>query len=65
MYFGQTNSPATFQNMMDDALGPTIIKFEKLGTIIRVYMDDIGIATHKNVGLQGHIDAVCAVLQSP
>ncbi len=45
MYFGLTNSPATFQTMMNYIYRDTILKHEPLGTTIRVYMDDIGIAT--------------------
>src|ERR1700761_514890 len=61
MYFGLTNSPATFQDMMDHLLGPTILKHEPLGTTIRVYMDDIGVASRR--GLAGHIVAVRDILQ--
>ncbi len=45
MYFGLTNSPATFQTMMNFIYRDVILKHEPLGTTIRVYMDDIGIAT--------------------
>ena len=36
MYFGLTNSPATFQAMMDE-----IFKAEKLLSWLKLYMDDI------------------------
>jgi hypothetical protein len=45
MYFGLCNSPATFQAFMNDIYHPTIAKHDLLGTVIRVYMDDIAIAT--------------------
>src|SRR5712664_424430 len=61
MYFGLTNSPATFQTMMNHLCRDIIIKHEARGTTIRVYMDDIGIATRTNV--EGHIEAVRDVLQ--
>ncbi len=38
-----------------------ILKHELCGTTIRVYMDDIGIATRTD--MKGHIAAVCDVLQ--
>ncbi len=49
MYFGLTNSPATFQTMMNFIYRDTILKHEPLGTTIHVYMDDIGIATRTNI----------------
>src|SRR6266702_2326063 len=49
MYFGLTNSPATFQTMMNFIYRDTILKHEPLGTTIRIYMDDIGIATCTNL----------------
>jgi len=45
MYFGLTNSPATFQTMMNFIYRNIILKHKRWGTMIRVYMDDIGIAT--------------------
>ncbi len=60
MYFGLTNSPATFQTMMNFIYRDIIIKHGQLGTSICVYMDDIGIATQTNI--TGHIAAVCDVL---
>ncbi len=49
MYFGLTNSPATFQTMMNYIYRDVILKHEPLGTTIRIYMDDIGIATRTNI----------------
>ena len=45
MFFGLTNSPATFQSMMNALYRETIQKHEVRGTMIRIYMDDIAIAT--------------------
>src|SRR6202012_5769929 len=61
MFFGLMNSPATFQMMMNHIFRDTILKHEALGTVIRVYMDDIAIATR--AGLDGHVTAVTDVLQ--
>ncbi len=61
MYFGLTNSPATFQTMMNYIYHDVIIKHEPLGTTIRVYMDDIGIATRTN--LDDHRRAVSDILR--
>ncbi len=61
MYFGLTNSPATFQTMMNYIYREVILRHETRGTTIRVYMDDIGIATWTN--LTDHIAAVRDVLQ--
>ena len=61
MFFGLTNSPATFQTMMDHIFAPIIAKHELLGTTIWVYMDDIAIATWTTV--HGHSAAVSDVLQ--
>ena len=61
MFFGLTNLPATFQTMMNHIFAPIITKHELLGTTIRVYMDDIAIATRTTV--QGHTAAVSNVLQ--
>ncbi len=49
MYFGLTNSPATFQAMMNYIYRDVILKHEPLGTTIRIYMDDIGVATRTNI----------------
>ena len=46
MFFGLTNSPTTFQTMMNHIFCSIIAKHELLGTSICVYMDDIAIATH-------------------
>ena len=62
MFFGMSNSPPTFQGFMDDIYYATIAKHEARGTFIRIYMDDIGIAT-KVPSLRAHIDAVSDVLQ--
>jgi len=56
MYFRLTNSPATFQTMMNYIFQDTILKHELRGTTIWVYMDDIGIATHTDIN--GHRAAV-------
>ncbi len=61
MYFGLTNSPATFQTMMNYIYRNVILKHEPLGTTIHVYMDDISIATRTN--LDDHIWAVHDVLK--
>ncbi len=61
MYFGLTNLPATFQTMMNFIYRDVILKHEPLGTTIRVYMDDIGIATCTN--LDDHRRAVHDVLK--
>jgi hypothetical protein len=56
MFFGLTNSPATFQHMMDSIFQRTINKHHLLGTEILVYMDDILIASSS--GIAGHRAAV-------
>ncbi len=61
MYFRLTNSPVTFQTMMNYIYRDVILKHEPLGTTIRVYMDDIGIATRTN--LDDHQHAVHDVLK--
>jgi hypothetical protein len=45
MYFGLTNSPATFQTMMNYIFRPIIDRHALLGTVIHVYMDNIIIGT--------------------
>ena len=60
MFFGLTNSPATFQTMMDNIFRDVILKHKPLGTTIRVYIDDIGITTRTS--LEDHIMAVRDVL---
>ena len=62
MFFGLTNSPATFQVMMNDIYHDTIAKHEQRGTFIHVYMDDIAITT-KHPSLDSHRVAVRDVLQ--
>ena len=56
MYFGLTNSPATFQTMMDHIFRPLIDHHALRGTVIHVYMDDIIIGTSST--LADHIAAV-------
>jgi hypothetical protein len=60
MFFGLTNSPTTFQCMMDSIFQHTIDKHHLLGTEILVYMDDILIASSS--GIAGHCAAVHDVL---
>jgi hypothetical protein len=60
MFFGLTNSPATFQHMMDSIFQRIIDKHHLLGTEILVYMDDILIASSS--GIDGHRAAVHDVL---
>ena len=57
MFFSLTNSPATFQAMMNHIYHDTIIKHKARGTTIRVYMDDIAIAT-KTPSLIAHTNVV-------
>jgi hypothetical protein len=61
MFFGLKNSPATFQNMMNYKYRDTIDYWNARGTAIRIYMDDIAIATSTN--LKDHIKAVLAVFE--
>jgi hypothetical protein len=61
MFFGLTNSPSTFQEMMNVIYKEVIEKHAARGTIIWIYMDDIAIATTGT--LQDHIDAVRDVLR--
>ena len=60
MFFGLTNSPATFQRMMDTIFRPVKDKHQPLGTEILIYMDDILIASSS---LEGHRAAVHDVLE--
>jgi hypothetical protein len=60
MFFGLTNSPSTFQEMMNVIYKEVIEKHAARGTIIRIYMDDIAIATSGT--MQDHVDAVRDVL---
>jgi hypothetical protein len=61
MFFGLTNSPSTFQEMMNVIYKEVIEKHVARGTIIRIYMDDIAIATSGT--RQDHINAVHDVLK--
>ena len=61
MFFGLTNSPATFQAMMDSIYRPIVEKWAQRGTRIEKYMDDIAIATSTNEA--DHTEAVMDVLQ--
>jgi hypothetical protein len=67
MYFGLCNSPTTFQAFMNDIYRPTIAKHDLLNTAIRVYMDDIAIATEVSLSpsqsYTAHVAAVSDVLQ--
>ena len=60
MFFGLCNSPATFQTMMNQIYKEVIAKHAARGTVIRIYMDDIAIATSSS--LENHIAAVTDVL---
>ena len=60
MFFGLTNSPATFQTMMNHIFQPLIDKHAPLGTTIHVYMDDIIIGTSST--MVAHTSAVHNVL---
>jgi hypothetical protein len=62
MFFGLTNLPATFQAMMNSIYQQTITKHKSRGTNIRIYMDNIAIAT-KNTSLTCHVEATSDVLQ--
>jgi ribonuclease HI len=62
MYFGLCNSPAMFQAFMNDIYQPIITKHNLLGTAIRVYMDDITVATKVSLSpSQSHAAHVAAV----
>jgi hypothetical protein len=67
MYFGLCNSPATFQAFMNEIFRPIIAKHDLLGTAIRVYMDNIAVATKAFLSpsraYAAHIAAVTDVLQ--
>jgi hypothetical protein len=60
MFFGLCNSPSTFQEMMNIIYKTVIAFWEAKGTIIRIYMDDIAIATSGSK--EDHIQAVRDVL---
>ena len=61
MFFGLTNSPVMFQAMMNHLYRDTITKHEAFGTFIRIYMDNIAIAT-RTPSLEAHVVAVTDVL---
>ncbi len=60
MFFGLTNSPSTFQTMMNHIFRDLHVKHLQSGTCIIVYMDDILIATSSTLG--AHEKAVHDVL---
>src|SRR5712664_3648216 len=60
MFFGLTNSPSTFQTMMNHIFRDIQLRFLTKGTCIIVYMDDILIATLTT--LIEHSDTIHAVL---
>src|SRR5258708_27506796 len=60
MFFGLTNSPVTFQTMMNHIFCPLIDKHALQGTTIWVYMDDIIIGTGST--MDNHKAAVHDVL---
>src|SRR6267378_2677209 len=60
MFFGLTNSPSTFQTMMNQIFKDIQLRFLTKGTRIIIYMDNILIAT--STTLIDHSDAVHAVL---
>jgi hypothetical protein len=61
MFFGLTNSPSTFQAMMNVIYKDIIERHAASGTIIQIYMDNIAIATTGT--LQDHIDAMHDILR--
>ena len=61
MFFGLTNSPATFQAMMNSLYRDNIAKHKAFRTFIQIYMDNIVIATH-TLSLEAHVAAVTDVL---
>ena len=62
MFFGLCNSPATFQTMMNQIYKDVITKHAIKGTAIRIYMDDIAIAT--STSLPDHIEPLKMFSQS-
>ena len=56
MFFGLTNSPSTFQTMMNHIFRDLHVRHLQAGTRIIVYMDDILIATSST--LAAHEQAV-------
>jgi hypothetical protein len=61
MFFSLCNSPSTFQEMMNAIYKMVITFWEARGTIIRIYMDNIPIATSGS--REDHIQAVRDVLR--
>jgi hypothetical protein len=62
MYFSLCNSPATFQAFMNNIFHPVIAKHDLLGTAIRIYMDDIAVATKLSLSpSEVHVAHVAAV----
>ena len=51
MFFGLTNSPATFQAMTNEILRDLREKYRPLGVVISGYMDDYLIATSSSINL--------------
>jgi hypothetical protein len=66
MYFGLCNLLATFQAFMNEIFRPIIAKHDLLGTTIRIYMDDIAIATTASLSpsrtLAAHVAAITDIL---
>jgi hypothetical protein len=60
MFFSLTNSPSTFQEMMNVIYKDIITKHMARGTIICIYMDDIAVTTMGM--LEDHIKAIQDVL---
>ena len=60
MYFGLTNSPATFQTMMDHIFHSLIDQHAIHGMVIHIYMDNIIIGTSSSV--TDHVAAIHDVL---
>jgi len=56
MFFDLTNSPSTFQTMMNHIFRDLHVKHLQKGTRIIIYMDDILIATSST--LSAHEDVV-------
>ena len=63
MYFGMSNSPPTFQMLMNMILAAAQDKHRPLGTEILDYMDDILIASKGTTTIEDHRAAICDVLQ--
>jgi hypothetical protein len=63
MFFSLTNSPATFQRMMDHIFRDIKDKHHLLGTEILVYMDDILIASENLTGHRAAVHDVLDVLE--